>query len=108
MFRLPVNDEPIKWPVKVSYPKQGGGYEEGQFTAHFKRMTLDEIKENDHNDTHFSEEVLVGWEADLLSEDGTAVEFSSTARSKLVGIPYVRRARVAAYYDCSTGGPRKN
>ncbi|MBW8034223.1 MAG: hypothetical protein FVQ79_00720 [Planctomycetes bacterium] len=108
MFQLQKHDEPMKWPVKVYIPRPGGTNTKATFMAHFMLKTQDEADVlSQGSDQDFMEAVLVGWDA-AKDEEGNELPFSEEARQKMVNIPYVKTALVAAYFECIVGGPRKN
>lgn len=106
MFRIDDSDS-YKWPVTVEIPRDGGKFTKATFTAEFKRVGQARINEivqqsRDEDDRDFLNEVFVGFE-DVEDADGSKLEYSETARGKLLDIPYVRVGLTKAFFE-SMGG----
>jgi len=114
MFKIAENPT-YKWPVTVQVPKDGGKFVPATFTAELKALGQGDIDRaiaaasNGDDNADILLEVLVGWSG-VQDADGTELPYSEEARAKLLDIPYVRRALVAAFFDSitSSGARRKN
>lgn len=108
MFKLN-QSKTFSWPVKVSIPKDGGGYETGTFDAVFKRLTRTEneamsaaISDGTLSGIDATRQVLVGW-AGLVEDDGTEVPYSEANRDHLLNIPGVALAVFGVFSDANSG-----
>ena len=108
MFKLREPEQSLKWPVKVSVPRDGGGVNEYEFTGHFRVLLQQELEQVQHNDEKLINAVLVGWEKNLCDENDEPVPFDEKARARLAAIPYVKLAIIAAYWELSAGRASKN
>ncbi|EEW59764.1 conserved hypothetical protein [Ruegeria sp. TrichCH4B] len=87
--------------VKVKVPK-GEGHEEQTFKAAFN-VVDDEVIEgvplqNTAEVKKVLRKMLTGME-DLANTAGEAIPYSDEIREKILKLPYVRIALIAAYYD---------
>lgn len=108
MFVLQKRETPIRWPVTVRVPADGGAHAKQAFDALF--VQLDQSAIDDLavlGDAEFVRGVLVGWEK-VRDADGDALPFTPAAVDAMVAVPYVRKAVVAAYYEMISGIVRKN
>ncbi len=112
MFKIAQNPS-YKWPVAVHIPADGGKFVKATFTAEFRALAqsemdnvLADIRDGDR-DADFAGECLIGWSG-VQDADGADLPFSDEAKARLLNIPYVRAAVVAAFFDSITGGRRKN
>ena len=103
MFKLVPLDKPVKWPVKVNIPRDGGQTQNASFIAHFLVLRQDELADiQNEADFEWAKRVIVGWET-VSDEDGNELPFSEEALERLIGITYVREAVQQAYYNCING-----
>ena len=110
-FVLAKKTDPVKWPVEVKIPRDGGGFHKQEFTARFLLLDQDEIDaKSEAGDEAFIKHVLVGWDGikDAPGSEGQPVEFSEDALEAMVKTPYIRKAIFAAYFACISGIGRKN
>jgi len=109
MFIVRNEKQPIKWPVTVSVPQDGGGIREYKFTAFFQMLTADQIKEfENEGDEAYIEKILVGWGTDLVDEESTPIPFSDEMRNKLAQMTNVKLGIVNAYWNLIRGVKAKN
>lgn len=112
MFKIAQNPA-YKWPVTVHIPQDGGKFTKATFTAEFLALAQDRIDSvvegirDGDRDADFARECLLGWSG-VQDADGADLPFSDEAKQKLLNIPYVRSALVAAFFESITGGRRKN
>lgn len=106
MFRLLEKHAPVKWPVTICVPVDGGEVEKHEIVAQFKLVSLKRSAEI-IGDQAFLAEVLVGWEG-VHDADGNALPFTDENRERLCDVSYVKPAIVQAYLECSAGAARKN
>lgn len=100
MFTLD-QSETFDWPVKVQVP-ENGTHVEHTFTARFRRLdqaTIDDLL--DRGDATFLRDALVGW--DGVQENDQDLPFSEEALSRMVNIPEVRIALIAAFFEARRG-----
>jgi hypothetical protein len=101
--------ETFEWPVKVDMPA-GGSHTQHKFTAHFRRLTQDQINEmSRQDDGDFLREVLSGWKG-VVDDDEKEVPFSEDARDRMLQIPEARIGLMSAYFEAIGGrhGKRGN
>jgi len=106
MFRMVSNDAPIKWPVTIHTPVDGGESVKSEITAHFMLLPLSEAADL-VGDQAFLESILVGWDG-VQDEAGNPLPFTAENRDRLCEISYVKSGILAAYFECSSGAARKN
>jgi hypothetical protein len=123
MFKL---STAASYPWKVSGELAGTTY---SFTAEFaflrqdrieeltqqliKRQRLLEIGQDDPDLEHVNlcavaDEVLVGWGADVIDDDGESVEFGVAAKAKLLQVQGVALTVCNAWGDSLKGAKRGN
>jgi hypothetical protein len=102
------------WPVSVEFPVDGGKFDKEVFDAEFKRLPQDRLREIGEKieagsilDTELLDQVLTGWSG-ILDETGNEVPFSEASRQKILNIPLVASAIVAAWLESLAKGKRKN
>lgn len=117
MFTL--SDE-FDWPVTVRAPKDGG-FEEQTFTVRFRAITSGRAKrlaedlapaaarDQERKLADLLPDVVIGWR-DVVDEDGAPIPFDADALERILDLPYVRVAVMAAYVQAITGpmGPVGN
>ena len=109
MFQIQTHDTPIKWPVTVSVPVDGGKVQDHVFTAHFHWLDGDDLDAAAvQGDEAAAKAVLSGWGDDFSGPDGQPLPFNDETANNAVKIPYLRRAIIAAYYDMINGVESKN
>lgn len=97
----------FSWPVNIKVPTDGGQFATATFDCTFKLIDVERLKATALEDDKFLKEVIVSW-AGVEDSNGQALPFSEDARDKMIGIPYVRTALVAAYQEALSGARRKN
>lgn len=96
------------WPVKVSIPKDGGGFETGTFDAVFKRLSRTEaekmgtdVMNGEMTGLAAVRSILVGWKNVM---DGTEeLPFSESNAERLLEIPGVAISLFKAFTDANNG-----
>lgn len=126
-FSLKLVDE-YDWPVTVRVPN-AGEVEEHQFTARFRHLDLDQVREmideivaaqnKERGDEQISavnavvdgaqlqiEQAMiywVGWGEDLTDTDGNPIPYGDETKRKLLGVRIIREALVKAWQDSQSG-----
>lgn len=94
-----IDPNPTFWET-VKARKPGEDNEVETFRARFKALTTDEFNGYDLADPErtraFLEETLLDIE-DVEAADGSPLKFTVAVRDRLLRVPHVRRALVAAY-----------
>jgi hypothetical protein len=106
--------ETFSWPVKVSIPRDGGGYETGSFDAVFKRLPRSEsealankVMAGELDGIDAVRQILVGWTGVKNGDDD--VPFSETNREALLEIQGVAIAVFRVFTEAAQGaGATKN
>jgi hypothetical protein len=103
-----------RWPVVVEFPVDGGKFDKETFDAEFKRHPQDRLREigekienGSISDLELLDQVLIGW-AGIFDEAGDDVPFSEVSRQKILNVPLVASAIVAAWLESLAKGKRKN
>lgn len=98
----------FSWPVKVSIPKDGGGYETGTFDAVFKRLPRSQsedmatkVMSGELSGIDAVRQILVGWTG--VESDGEPVPYSETNREALLEIPGVAIAVFRVFSEANSG-----
>lgn len=98
----------FRWPVKVSIPKDGGGYEVGTFDAVFKRLSRseaellgDRVVAGELSGIDAVRQILVGWTG-VMGDDGE-VPFSETNREIFLDIPGVGISIFKVFTEANAG-----
>ncbi|SFJ04226.1 hypothetical protein [Nitrosomonas sp. Nm34] len=112
MFKIEDQPKLVEWPVSVNVPQDGGKIKKNTFTAEFELITqeeLDAIYKDGGTDVDLLRQVLFNCTG-VCDAEGKPIDFNDDLRDKLINIPYVRSALVAAYVECSHGkaAARKN
>ena len=108
MFKLQPKGVPIKWPVKVNIPRDGGKVTSTTFYALFLVLDQDELEEaSNGSDLQFAQAVIKGWDG-VGDELGDELPFTAENLERLVKISYFREGLRFAYFDCINGRAAKN
>jgi len=107
MFTL--GSDTYTWPVTV-YSPSDGEWTKGEFVATFRLVSMDEIEAalSSEDESTLRDLVcgaLVGWDG-IADADGRPLPFSDAAKARLVQIPHVVRALIAAFTESI--GPRQD
>ncbi len=109
MFILRETNQPIKWPVTISIPVDGGTVQSFGFTAHFLPHDAEQLAAlSKLSDQEFVAAILPGWESDLVDEHNQPLPFSAVTRDRLARTTWIKRAIITAYYQMLAGLPAKN
>lgn len=102
----------FRWPVKVSIPKDGGGYDTGTFDAVFKRLSRTEAEEigtrvaaGEMTGLDAVRQILVGWSG-VLGEN-EEVPFSEANRERFLEIPGVGLAIFRVFTQANAGAAQE-
>lgn len=113
MFKLEQSNS-FLWPVKISYPIDGGRSEEESFDVEFKRLPqsrLDaipkDIANGDLTDKKLVREIVVGWKG-VVNNDGKEVPFTASTLEVALENSGVASAIVNAWFESQADGKRKN
>jgi len=96
-----------RWPVQISAPS-----DDGKVHRHEALIDLEVLTQSEHDaiyagggtDFDLLNRVVLGWpEGQFQDENGNAMSFNSENVSRLLDIPYVRNAFVAAYLAAFNG-----
>lgn len=112
-----IGSSTYRWTVKVSYPTENGGSKTESFAGLFNRLSTSEIEDliqdnsayvqaleaNEPTDGLLSqrgmaERIWAGWpEGEILDDDGEPLASNSANISKLLEVPDVVQAVIAAW-----------
>ena len=105
MFKLASPDQTYDCPVTIQVPQADGTHAPVTYTATFKLIPDEFVKENDDNT--ILEKALVGWK-EISDHNGKPLTFSKKHLDRLCNLVYWRRGTVLRYIDFATGLPVKN
>lgn len=107
MFTLSKSNT-YSWPVVVEFPVSGGKFHKETFDAEFLRLSQTEIAQIGEtvNDKDAIKRVMVGWKG--VTDNGEDLPFSEEALDRMLDIPLVSMAILAAYRDSVLGIKAKN
>lgn len=98
----------FRWPVSVSIPKDGGGFDKATFDAVFKRSSRTEVEElgnkvmaGELSGLEAVKSILVGWHG--VVDGDQEVPFSETNRDRVLDIPGVAVALFRSFTDANNG-----
>lgn len=120
MFKVEELKDPIKWPVTIRIPQNGGKVKKAVFTAHLlliNQAEYDEVFDSNPGagDSCLVRKVLVGWgekgntgnENDIkdgiVDAEGNPMLFSEENLERLIKIPYFRTSVVTDYIGFMRG-----
>lgn len=96
------------WPVTVSIPKDGGGFERGTFDAVFKRLPRSQsedvatrVMSGELSGIDAVRQILAGWKG--VISDGEEVPYSESNRELLLEIPGVALAIFRVFTEANSG-----
>jgi len=110
MFKLADENTTYDYPVTVRVPAAGGRAQEQTFTAHFRLITADEMKDiqaADGGDEAFFKRVLAGWDG-IQDANGKPLAYNDKNLRRLAQINYFAVAVGQAYSNFAIGLPAKN
>ncbi len=110
MFQLADQNTVFDYPVQVDVPGPGGRPLRQTFTAHFRLLPADELKdltEDGVGDAVFLKRILAGWD-DITDADGKPLKCTDANIEKLAAIGYFAAAVGRAYSSFAMGLPAKN
>lgn len=106
-FKITQSDT-FRWPVKVSIPKDGGGYEVGTFDAVFKRLPRSEsealgekVVAGEIEGIDAVRQILVGWHG--VMDGDQEVPFSESNRERLLEVQGVSVSIFRVFVDANAG-----
>ena len=108
MFRIKTTIEPVKWPVWVPIPVDGGTVRRRKFVATFQRFKQSELDElGKLEGRKFLDKILVGAE-EIEDENHQPIPFGPELLNTLYEDSLIRGAIVAAYWEMLRGIEAKN
>jgi hypothetical protein len=106
-----------EWPVRfVQAAEEGGKHVEHGFTATFKRYKDDELDAlakqatapaNRPTDKQVAQKLLAGWN-DICDSSGQALPFTPANVARVLAVPGVAKAVIAAFFDSLGKAAEKN
>jgi hypothetical protein len=101
------------WPVKVAVPTTNGRVDRQEFTATFRVLSMERVRELTEGrpiesaDVDLLREAWTGWDG-VVDVDDNPVAFSHYDRDRMLSIPFVRRAVGEAFLAAMAGRLEKN
>jgi hypothetical protein len=110
MFVVRKEGQPIRWPVTIPVPVDGGASKDEKFMAHFLVIGQEEYKDiAKEGDKALLARVLVGWDEEAIKDaDGNPLPFTPELRDWMADQHHIRTALVAAYWQVLSGRKEKN
>lgn len=101
-------DKNYNWPVTISEPMDGGGFNDQKVRVKFKMLKqsrIDEIIKNEaEEDADILRDVLVGWDEDAFKDEaGNAIPFNDENKDLILSVPFVRGALVKSFFESIAG-----
>lgn len=113
MFKL-VQSSEYYWPVKFSFPVEGGRFEKTSFDCLFRRLSqtrIDEIVAAANSgitkDSDIAREIVVGWRG-VTDGDGEEIAFSKSTFEQLLDVPMMATTIAGAFIESLSEARRKN
>ncbi|MDD9822311.1 MAG: hypothetical protein OXU98_05430 [Gammaproteobacteria bacterium] len=110
MFKLADENTTYDYPVTVRVPAAGGRAQEQTFTAHFRLLPADEVRQmtdDGSSNKDFLKRILAGWDG-IHDAKGKALPYNASNLEKLANINYFTTAVGQAYAAFAMGLPAKN
>lgn len=101
-------DKSYTWPITISEPMDGGGFNDQKVKVKFKMLSqsrIDEIiKDEAEQDADILQDVLIGWDDEAFKdESGASLPFSFDNKELILSVPYVRGALVKGFFESISG-----
>ena len=101
-------DKSYTWPVTISEPIDGGGFNDQKVRVKFKMLSqgrIDEIIKNEaEEDADILSDVLIGWDDEAFKDEtGVSLSFSPDNKDMILSIPFVRNALVKGFFESIAG-----
>lgn len=96
------------WPVRVKEPKNGGGFQDAEFTARFKLISIAELQKMDLRSKEAGENPHLVLETVLVGLGKDEGELTPELKAKLISMEFTRSALIRAFGELLNGAPVKN
>lgn len=101
-------DKNYTWPVTISEPVDGGGFNDQKVRVKFKMLKqsrIDEIIKNEaEEDADILSDVLVGWDEEAFKDEtGANIPYNEDNKDLVLSVPYVRSALVKGFFESIAG-----
>ena len=101
-------DKSYTWPITISEPADGGGFNDQKVRVKFKMLSqnrIDEVIKNEAEEgADIMEDVLIGWDEEAFKDDtGASISYSLDNRDLILSVPYVRNALVKGFFESIAG-----
>jgi hypothetical protein len=101
-------DKAYTWPITISEPMDGGGFNDQKIRVKFKMLPqarIDEIVKNEaEEDADILRDVLIGWDDEAFKDEtGAPIPFNVENKDLILSVPFVRLALVKGYFDSIAG-----
>jgi hypothetical protein len=101
-------DKSYSWPVTISEPIDGGGFNDQKVRVKFKMLSqarIDDIVKNEaEEDADILSDVLIGWEEEAFRDEaGVNLLFNEDNKDLILSIPFVRSALIKGFFESISG-----
>jgi len=101
-------DKSYTWPITISEPIDGGGFNDQKVRVKFKMLSqarIDEIVKNEaEDDADILSDVLIGWDEEAFKdESGASIPFTADNKDLILSVPFVRTALVKGFFESISG-----
>lgn len=101
-------DKSYTWPVTISEPVDGGGFNDQKVRVKFKMLKqerIDEVVKNEaEEDADILRDVLIGWDEEAFKDEaGNAIQFNEDNKDLILSVPFVRGALIKAFFESVAG-----
>lgn len=101
-------DKSYTWPITISEPVDGGGFNDQKVRVKLKMLKqsrIDEIIKNEaEDDADILGDVLIGWEDEAFKDEaGNTIPFNDENKELVLSVPYVRSALVKGFFESIAG-----
>ncbi|MCK9621991.1 MAG: phage tail assembly chaperone [Methylobacter sp.] len=101
-------DKSYTWPITISEPVDGGGFNDQKVRVKFKMLSqsrIDEIiKDEAEQDADILSDVLIGWDDEAFKdENGNSLAYNADNKDLVLSVPFVRGALVKGFFASIAG-----
>jgi hypothetical protein len=101
-------EQSYTWPITISEPIDGGGFNDQKVRVKFKMLKqsrIDEVIKNEaEEDADILSDVLIGWDDEAFKDElGNPIPFNAENKDLILSVPFVRGALVKGFFASIAG-----